>query len=324
MNAQWGDLPFFVPLAAAVASPDPGTGFKEAIKQVYGVAILLVFRALGNDALAAERTLQHALVLSTAAVCAASFIVVLFHWPGGIPIRVLGELQILPVLGLVRRLRGALEAPEFLGNLLLVAFLLSLALRSGATGHRRTAWTALATLLAAAEFFTYSRSVAGFAIATAIFLGPVIRPRTARAGIWIAALAIVAVVNVASIVGPRGSGTHYEIRPVTIGAGALRFEGQLMSYAALKVVAWRAFLNDPVTGIGPGRFPAETNEAHRRGELPKHYRGVPPHSSIAGRLAETGLIGVIPFCSSGPSGSGVSTSHRGRRSESSSARWRPR
>src|SRR5262245_31495831 len=138
LNAQWGDLAF-VPLAAAgfllpgtgdrrsmfrrsdcaiaaylvatalsaFASADVGGGLHEVIKQAYGVAILFVFRRLRDDATLTSR-LQKTLVISVALFAIASIVVVLARIPESIPLRRLGEVQQLPAIGLVPRLRGLL------------------------------------------------------------------------------------------------------------------------------------------------------------------------------------------------------------------------
>jgi O-antigen ligase len=48
-----------------------------------------------------------------------------------------------------------------------------------------------------------------------------------------------------------------------------------------------------MTGIGPDRFSVITDIAFQQGRLTEPYRAVDPHSTLMGRLAETGLVGGI-------------------------------
>ncbi len=324
LNAQWGDLLFpalafavwraapggswwrrsdwpllaylSVTALASAVSPDPAAGLSHLAKQIYVAAIFLVFRrlaAVGLPELAAR--VQGTFVAAMALVCGVSILVVFLGDFGAGWAPMFGELQLLPVVGAVRRLRGLFEAPEFLGNALLVAFLLALAFRARAAASEKPWWTALACLLAMGEFFTYSRSVAGFFVATALFLAPRIRSGGLRASAWIVALAVVLIVNVASVIGPmpKGAATHYEVGSISMDVLGLRIEGKLMSYAALKRIAWSALIDHPLTGVGPGRFTTLTETAFREGRITARYRNVPPHSDFAGRLSEAGVSGGL-------------------------------
>lgn len=66
-----------------------------------------------------------------------------------------------------------------------------------------------------------------------------------------------------------------------------------MSYYLLKKVAAEAFWRAPLTGIGLGRFREETERAYRVGKVHELYRDIDPHSTLLGRLAETGLPGGL-------------------------------
>lgn len=324
LNAQWGDLllpalAFAVwrgtpgaswwrrsdwPLLAylsvtaltSAVSPDPAAGLSQLAKQIYVGAIFLVFRRLAAVA-PPELTarVQGTFVAAMALVCGLSILVVFFGDFGAGWAPMFGELQLLPIVGVVRRLRGLFEAPEFLGNALLLAFLLAQAFRGRAPAAKKPWWTALACLLAMGEFFTYSRSVAGFFVATALFVAPGIRSRGLRGSSWVVALTVVLIVNVASVIGPmpKGPATHYEVGSISMDVLGLRIEGKLMSYAALKQIAWSALIDHPLTGVGPGRFTTLTENAFREGRITARYRSVPPHSDLAGRLAEAGVFGGL-------------------------------
>lgn len=324
LNAQWGDL-LFPALAFAVwrstpggswwnrsdgpllayllatamasaASPDPAAGLSHLAKQLYVSAILLVFRRLraaGEPGPALR--IPEAFVFGTALMCGVSVLVVFLGGFGAGWAPMFGELQRLPVLGVVSRLRGLFEAPEFLGNALLVAFMLALGLRARAPAPAKPGWTAVACLLAAGELLTFSRSVAGFSVAAAILAAPMMRSRGLRLSAWIAVFLVVLITNVASVIGPmpKGAATHYEVGSISTNIAGVRVEGKLVSYAALKGIAWAGFLEHPLTGVGPGRFTTLTEAAFREGRITSRYRGAWPHSDLAGRLAETGMFGGL-------------------------------
>lgn len=77
----------------------------------------------------------------------------------------------------------------------------------------------------------------------------------------------------------------------------------MISYYLLKQVAWEAFRREPLTGIGLGKFPQETERAYREGKLREEYRSITPHSTWLGTLAETGLAGALPLLAFGPASS---------------------
>jgi hypothetical protein len=322
LNAQWGDLllPLLAlamlragglrrwwethdrPLAAYLAvtllasllSPDPPAGFAHLAKQLSAALVLVVFRSLAADR-PLTRRLQQAFVASMVVVTLVSAVVVFLRIPDRVPLSILGEGQVLPLFGAVRRLRGLFEAPEMLGNALLTAFLFALGLRASSSGRPREGWTGACALLLAGEFLTYSHSVAGFCAATVLFVTPRISPRASRALAWAAAGLVVLSVNAASMIDPRPApmATHYDVGAVSLDFFGWKVEGRLMSYAALKLLASTAFAEHPLTGIGPGRFASETERAYAEGRLTGRYRGVPPHCDLAGRLAETGIFGAL-------------------------------
>lgn len=318
MNAQWGDLVLplltmavaweqplrrwwraqdwplalylLATLVTAVVSAEPSTGLRHLAKQLSVALIFLVFRQLADDSLL-TRTLAKTFVLTVAVITLASVLdVFLRPWTGVVP-ALLGASATLPFLGLVGRLRGGFLTPEMLGNALLVAFALVLALRAGCRGGARAVWTGAATLLAAGEFLTFSHSVAGFAVAAMVFVSGAVPSRPARYLAWSAAIGVVMTVNAASVVEPGPAANDYGVGPVSFQVMGARVQGELIHYAALKQVAWSAFLDHPLTGVGPGQFDRETERAFERGRLNARYRNKPPQSDFLGRLAETGILG---------------------------------
>jgi len=320
MNAQWGDLVLpvlavaatreqplgrwwraqdwplalylLVTLVTALISAEPSAGLKHLAKQLSVALVFVVFRQLTADA-ALTRTLAKTFVLTVAAVTLASVPVVFLRpWPGFVP-ALLGASATLPFLGLVGRLRGGFLTPEMLGNALLVAFVLALALRAGRSGGARAAWTAVATILAAGEFLTFSHSVAGFAVTAVLFVFRAGPSRPGRYLAWSAAIAVVVTVNAASLVEPGPAANDYGVGPVSFQVMGARVHGELIHYAALKQTAWSSFLDHPLTGLGPGQFGRETERAFQEGRFNARYRNKPPQCDLMGRLAESGILGGL-------------------------------
>lgn len=293
-----GDWPLAAYLAitliCSMVSPGPALGLALFAKQIYGAALFVVFRVVAKDAQLTPK-LQRTLVVVTGLITVAA-IAVIFHGTNEDAARsVFSQLQRMPFVGVVRRIRGLSATPELFGNLLVVCAVHALALRVTASGHARVMWTLIVAILGVGEFVTYSHSAAGFAAAIALFVAGLTASRPLKAGTALAALAIVAMVNAASVVVPvrNGEPTHYEIERVSLDVAGHKMEGALMSYAALKRVAWSSVVDHPLIGVGPGRFVALSEAAVQEGRLTKSYRGSLPHCDIAGRSAETGLVGVV-------------------------------
>ena len=66
-------------------------------------------------------------------------------------------------------------------------------------------------------------------------------------------------------------------------------------YLILKRMAWRAFLERPLTGWGPDGWPAIRARAHELGIAPPQVRFASAHSEIFGVAAEMGVIGLVAF-----------------------------
>lgn len=324
LNAQWGDLllvPLMVaawrvrgpldrwwrpgdwPLAAylgvtfvaALLAPDPEIGLAHLAKQIYVACIFVVFRSLAGD-LRHVGELQRVLVSAVAVVAVVSIGAVYLLPSGSAPLSLLGwAAGPMAFFGLVVRLRGAFEAPEFLGNALLVAFVVGLGLRAGNPGPRRPVFTAVLALLAGAEFLTFSHSVAGFFVASAFFVAPSILSRLHRGLCWGTAALVVLIVNLASVINPvrKDLTPESEVQRVSFDLLGTRVNAQLDHYVLLKRVSWSAFLEHPLTGIGPGHFIAETRRAYKERRITRWQVGYSPHSALLGRLAETGVVGGI-------------------------------
>ena len=116
-----------------------------------------------------------------------------------------------------------------------------------------------------------------------------------------AAALIVVALNFAATVSIRSIGDsalrddtiyHYAVDGGRAQIAGVAVEYQTMSYWRLKEVAWDAFTSRPLAGIGLDRFHVITEAAFQEGRLTEPYRAIDPHSTLPGRLAETGLIGA--------------------------------
>ena len=87
----------------------------------------------------------------------------------------------------------------------------------------------------------------------------------------------------------------YAFHDEKVGAPQISLEltYNLMGYWLLKEIAWDAFLEKPVRGIGLGSFHDETRRAASEGRIAPEYREHDPHSTWLGRMAETGIIGTV-------------------------------
>jgi hypothetical protein len=320
MNAQWGDL--VLPLVAvavawghplrgwwrladwpiglyllatlvtAAISAEPRVGFQQLAKQLSVALVFVVFRRLAGDG-GLTRTLAKTFVLTVAAVTAVSIIIVFLRFPAWIAPASLGAGDVLPFLGPVRRIRGGLATPEMFGNALVVALALAFTLRGSGRGRARACWTAVLAVLAAGEFLTFSHSLAGFSVAAAMVLNAELPSRAMRALAWSVALSAVVAVNAASLVEPGPAANDYGVGPVSFEIFNTRVHGELIHYAALKQVAWSAFLEHPLAGVGPGRFSTVTERAFQEGRFNRRYRDKPAQCDLLGRLAESGLPGGV-------------------------------
>lgn len=203
-----------------------------------------------------------------------------------------GMFGALPVVGLVERLRGPLEAPEMLGDAALAGFALALGSLAETSGRKRWAWIGIAALLAAGEALTFSHGMAGFAVAAALLLSINRAPKWLQRVAWTSALGVVLLVNAASIVAPDGS-SPFSVRRVSLSVAGLSWSFPLNFYAALKQEAWMAFVEHPVLGVGPGGFRTVTEKAADEGRLTDFVRHHRPHCELTGRLAETGILGGV-------------------------------
>jgi hypothetical protein len=300
---RWSDLAIAGYLLGAVPailiSDDRRASAIELVRELYLVAIYVVFAIAARRGLA--NTIAKGLALGGAILAAAGLVVVALHVIGVAPPPLVGEVMSLPYIGATLRLRALTATPAMFACVLTAAMPFAITF----CRERIRAWRAASIVMMVAALFTFSHVIAGLAVAVLMTTWPSLAswPRLRRLAVAGVAAIIVAfnfaaTVSITSIaVGDTGfvDPTQYQY---AVGHGEARIGGaaityNVMSYARIKQVAWRTFAEHPIAGIGLDRFHVATLRAYTEGMLPSHYRVIDPHSTLLGRLAESGVIGGI-------------------------------
>jgi O-antigen ligase len=308
-KAKWS-WPRFTPLDLAVAgylagsivslafSPDPRAGAIELVRHLYLVAIYVVMVFAVRQELAA--TVATGLAASGAVLAVVGVIALVIQAAFGIGTDRIGPVMTLPYLGPTLRL-SALTVSAAMFACVLAVSLPFVMLHPGIAMSRARSWMAGAVMGLAAAM-TFSHSVAGVAVSAVTATWQRLRAGTLRVAAVAAVVAVVIALNFAATVSIRAIGDsrfrddtvyHYAVDGGRARIAGVDVEYQTMSYFRIKQVAWDAFTSRPLTGIGLDRFHATTEAAFQQGRLTEPYRLIDPHSTLFGRLAETGLIGAV-------------------------------
>lgn len=222
----------------------------------------------------------------------------------------LATRMLVPYLGEVLRLKGTLTTPELLGNYLAYAIPFALGLAGSFQDKRARWWVGGGlSLITVAEIFTFSHSWVGFVCAGLVFGWSALREHgwnlvrysllAGAIGLFLAMLFVSTVyVNDTSMrftrmpaaVEPvphhvsRSGGDSWPTLTVSVTYDYL-------AYHVLKVLAWEAFLDHPLFGVGLGNFDAVVREGIAQGRLNPSFGNLRPHMTVLGQLAETGLLG---------------------------------
>lgn len=308
-KAKWA-RPSFTALDFAVAgyiaggvvsvmfSPEPRAGAIEIVRQCYLVAIYVVIVLAARQGL--SPVVGTGLASSGAVLAAFGVIAIAVQTIAGVGSPRIGPVMTLPYLGETLRLR-ALTASEAMFACVLAVSVPFVMLHPTIAASRARSWLA-GFVMAIAAALTFSHSVSGVAVSAVAAAWQRLRGRPAlRAAAVAVAATLVIVLNFAATVSIRSIGDspvrdntvyHYAVDGGRAQIAGVSVEYQTMSYFRLKQVAWDAFTTRPLTGIGLDRFHAITQEAFQQGRLTEPYRTIDPHSTLLGRLAETGLIGA--------------------------------
>jgi hypothetical protein len=292
-------LYLFGSVASLVFSPDPGAGRNELVRQLYLAAIYAVSATAVRQGFAT--TLGRGLAIGGALLSVIGIVFVVTQAIGGSSWPAIGDRMVLPYVGNVLRLRAFTTSQAMFSCLL--AATIPFAIHWWRLASRRE-WLVLATLMIVAALLTLSHAIAGVAVAVLVMMWPALTRPAARALAISGTIVIVLAFNVAATIAIRsvsfGNSTvsdqsrhHYAVGDGRAQIGGATVDYSVMSYARLKQVAWRSFIDHPATGLGLDRFQAATKAAWMMGTLPAQYSQVDPHSTLAGRLAECGIIGGL-------------------------------
>jgi hypothetical protein len=287
----------------------PGSAWRETAAFAY-LGVVLVW---GASVLAAPAHLRF-FVRWWAAVVAGVVVVGLAGWLLAFlwdqPNALVESRREIPLFGDRARIRSTLAPSSRLLVTLLIAALPAVwALRRhGTDGERRwSAWLIVAMTLCAV--LTFARGVVEYlALLGLLALLPWRgRRRAAAAGlVALYAVVLLAVVAVSSWrVTAYGLSWHADrsrshgdrsyfgtLPDVGVQTLDLRLEWVHMNYFILKRVAWRAFLERPLTGWGPDSFSAVLARAREAGIAPANVRYASAHGEALGVAAEMGLVGL--------------------------------
>ena len=269
----------------------------ELGRELYLVAMYAIFAIAARHGLA--RVIGEGLAMGAAALSIVGLAVLGIQRLSGAQWPLFGEVMQLPYLGGTLRLRALTVTPAMFACLLTAAVPFAIAF----CGERRGRWCLAAIGMAIAGLFTFSHVMAGFAAAVVIVMWPSLAPWPRRLAVA-AALVITLAFNFAAIASIKSftygassyaDQTQYQYaidqQELRIGSAAISYN--MMSYARIKQVAWRAFVAHPVAGVGLDRFHEETRRAYAEGLLTSTYQEIDPHSTLLGRLAECGIIGGL-------------------------------
>ncbi len=308
----------FGAIPAIVVSPDQRQSSMEFLREIYLVAIYVVFAIAVRHGFA--KTTGQGLAAGGAILSIAGLVFVARQLIGAAPSPLMGEVMPLPYIGNALRLRALTASEAMLACVLTAAAPFAIALcrpvlserpvddigRTRVEGSDRArSWCVMAGVMTMAALLTFSHAIAGFAVAVLLAAWPSLAAAPRLRRFAIAGVAIIFLgLNVAATVSLRSisfgdvgyadsSQYHHAVdsQQTRIGGAAVTYD--VMSYARIKQVAWRAFVEHPVAGIGLDQFHSATRRAYDEGALPSLYREIDPHSTLLGRLAECGIIGGL-------------------------------
>jgi hypothetical protein len=287
-------------LPALMISPDRRQSAIELLRECYVAIIYVVFALAARRGLA--RRIGGGLAIGGGLLSIAGLLVIAAERIGAVSWPLVGEVMTLPYLGDTVRLRALTDTEAMFACVLTASIPFAI---ERWQSDRARAWGALAAVMTIAALFTFSHAIAGVAVAMLIAAWRSLRPRRAVRLLAVAAVVLIVVAfNFAATVAIRsvstgGSGyvdpSQYQYgvddKEMRIGASIVKYT--VMSYARLKQVAWDAFTDAPIAGLGLDQFPAATTRAYHAGRLPSNYIVTDPHSTVLGRMAECGIIGAL-------------------------------
>ena len=284
---------------AILISTDHRASLIEFARELYVAVIYVVIAVATSRGFA--KTIGAGMAIGGAILSAAGLLFVVMRAAIGITWTPIGEVMQLPYLGDTLRLRGLTFTPAMLACVLTATVPFAIVM----CAPRARRWCLAASSMCGAVLLTFSHAIAGFAVAALLATWPSLGEwprlrRAAVAGVIVVVLgfnfaATAAVRSVTSGTSGYADTSQYfygvDQRELRIGGWTVNYN--VMSYARIKQVAWRAWLEHPVAGVGLDRFHTQTERAFQEGRLTEMYREIDPHSALPGRLAECGLIGGL-------------------------------
>ena len=286
-------------IPAVIFSPDPRVSAIELGRQLYLVTVYIMIAMAIRQGFA--RTVASGLALSGAVPVTIGLIAFVFYAVSGIGVPLLTPVMTLPYLGETVRLSPLTATPAMLACVL--AMSLPFAALHPFVATSRPKAIAASAIYGLGALLTYSHSIAGVAVSSAVAAWRSIRSNVPlrTAAIALTVLIVVAM-NFAASISIRSIGgsalRDTSVYQYAVDRGAARIFGldveyQTMSYLRIKQVAMSTFVNHPITGIGLDRFHQATEAAAAEGRLTSAYSRIDPHSTFFGRFAEAGLIGGL-------------------------------
>lgn len=294
------------PLPSLLATADLGVSAVALTKRAYVAAVFAIFALYFQEF--GVRPLLILLVRVTVGIGAACLMAAALYAVTGMAHPALGFPMTMPYFGFVLRVSGGMGTSAMLGNHLTLVW--PLACVFAAESARRGWWAAALAVIVLTLALSLSHALAGFAAATLVLAWPLFRARRWRVARMAAAGAVVLLIVAINLLllvtvrdvrwtrdhnGDIQPAAHtYAFQPregadrVTIAVSYVP-----MNYFALKKIAFAAFMEHPLTGIGIGTFHRLTERAYADGILSHYAIYFDPHSTIFGALAETGVLGAL-------------------------------
>lgn len=278
-------------LPAIAVSNDRRASAIEFVREIYLAVIYVVIALAARQGF--TRTIGRGLAISGTLLSIIGLVFLALQLTGGPPWPPMGEVMALPYIGDTLRLRALTPSEAMLACVLTASVPFAIVMCS----DRSRQWCAAAAAMIVAAMFTFSHAVAGFAVGV-LFAAwrPLIRVRI----LAVAAVAVIVIgLNFAATISVRSISDYIDASKYahSVDSGVMQFGNttigyDVMSYARIKQVAWGTFLEHPIAGIGLDRFHVATMRAYQEGRLPQLYSEIDPHSTLIGRLAESGIIGA--------------------------------
>jgi O-antigen ligase len=280
-------------LPAIAISADRMQSAIELIRELYVAAIYVIIAIAARHGRA--QTIATGLAAGGALLSIFGVIFIVVEFARGPRWYPMGEVMQLPYIGDTLRLRGLTASEAMFACILTACIPFGIALR----------WPIAVAAMLIAAAFTFSPAIAGLSLAVVIAAWPSFEswPRLRRlaiGGVVVIVLAFnfAATISIRSVaLGQSGykdaSNYFHAVDEGVTHVGGATITYDVMSYFRIKQVALSTFVEHPIAGIGLDRFHVATMRAYQEGLLPQLYSAIDPHSSFAGRLAETGIIGGV-------------------------------